>query len=73
MFLQLLVVRPKRKKEKALEAAGEAPRPAPSAPQAAEESKGAPEVMEVTSATQTGLPSSLHQSGPKSLTGGTRV
>jgi hypothetical protein len=56
------VVRPKRKKEKELEAA----RPAPSAP--AEEAKGAPEVIEVAG----GPPASI-QTGPKSLTGGTRV
>jgi hypothetical protein len=59
-------VRPKRKKEKELEASNEAARPAPSAP--AEESKGAPEVIEVAG----GVPSSL-PTGPKSLTGGTRV
>jgi hypothetical protein len=60
------VVRPKRKKEKELEAADEAARPAPSAP--AEEAKGAPEVIEVAG----GPPASI-QTGPKSLTGGTRV
>jgi hypothetical protein len=69
LHYQILVVRPKRKKAKELEAGNEVTiRPPPNPLQ--EEAKGAPEVLEVSAG---GPPSILQHTGPKSLTGGTRV